>query len=90
METLVLHIAFYYKEDRLEYIHKIIDESYNYLFSSVDIFIHTNEEFELKDCVNDSVRVNVIEILIVIVIVRCILRVVVRVRVLAIVSVRIR
>jgi len=60
METLVLHIAFYYKEERLEYIHKIIDESYRYLFSSVDIFIHTNEEFELKDCVNDSVRVNVI------------------------------
>ena len=60
METLVLHIAFYYKEERLEYIHKIIDESYRYLFSSVDIFIHTNEEFELKDRVNDNVRVNVI------------------------------
>ena len=40
METLVLHIAFYYKEERLEYIHNIIDESYKYLFSSVDIYAY--------------------------------------------------
>lgn len=62
METLVIHIAFFYKEKRLEYIHRIIDESHKYPFSNIDIFIHTNQHFTTENVVTeyDNVTVSVI------------------------------
>ena len=48
MQNLVIHIAFYYKDDRLEYINNIISESWKYPFANVSIFIHTNKNFDLN------------------------------------------
>ena len=49
MKGLVIYIAFFYIEERLDYISKIIAESHHYPFESVDVFIHTNLPFQLND-----------------------------------------
>ena len=44
---VVVHIAFYYRKDRLAYLEKIIEE-YNTFSQQVDIFIHTNQKFQFR------------------------------------------
>ena len=40
------HITFYYIKERIQYIKKIIQECQKY-FHETDIFIHTNQNFNL-------------------------------------------
>ena len=40
---IVKHISFYYLENRIKYINKIIDETNNYLYKT-DLYIHTNNK----------------------------------------------
>jgi hypothetical protein len=57
---ITMHISFYYLENRLQYINKIIDETniYNY---STDIFIHTNNinltTSQLKTYINGDITI---------------------------------
>ena len=46
------HITFYFKEDRLEYINRIICETNTYEHTT-DIFIHTNEQALRKDMLSE-------------------------------------
>ena len=39
---IATHISFYFSQDRIKYINKIIDETNNYEMTT-DIFIHTND-----------------------------------------------
>ena len=39
---IAVHIAFYYRIERLQYLNKIIKE-YNSYSNDVDLFIHTNK-----------------------------------------------
>ena len=57
MHKLVIHVAFFYREERLDYIHKIIHESHKYPFEIVDVFIHTNRPFQLNE---ENSTVNII------------------------------
>jgi hypothetical protein len=41
------HISFFFIEDRLKYVNRIIAETNNYKYTT-DIFIHTNQVFEYK------------------------------------------
>lgn len=45
------HISFFYLEDRIQYINKIIDETNNYEIYT-DIFIHTNKKDLLEEIFN--------------------------------------
>lgn len=50
--TLAAHITFYYNEDRLQYLQKVVD-ALSQLSAEVNLFIYTNKEFEIKpakDC----------------------------------------
>lgn len=47
MNTLCVHITFFYNSEKIEYLKKVIDEILKYnQFKKIDIFIHTNRSFE--------------------------------------------
>jgi hypothetical protein len=49
---IVKHISFYYLEERIKYINRIIDETNKYEYTT-DIFIHTNNEKLLENSFNN-------------------------------------
>jgi hypothetical protein len=54
------HICFYYLENRIEYVNKIIQETNNYKYST-DIFIHTNKDFSLDIlCKYENGSINIV------------------------------
>lgn len=58
------HICFFYKEERFQYINKILQETNKYPFTT-DIFIHTNEKFsrdKLIDYTNGNINIVVYKI----------------------------
>lgn len=45
MKNLAVHISFFWKEDRLSYLQKVIDSLHK--IDDVDVFVHTNMAFEV-------------------------------------------
>ena len=50
MDKLEIHITFHYNEQRLEYLHKIINEELTYPFET-HIFIHSNKDFIIENAI---------------------------------------
>ena len=48
MEKLALHITFHYSEERIEYLHKIINQAITYSFETY-VFIHSNKQFSIDN-----------------------------------------
>ena len=48
MEKLVIHITFHYSEERIVYLHKIINEALTYPFET-HVFIHSNKQFSIDN-----------------------------------------
>ena len=48
MDKLAIHITFHYNDQRLEYLHKIINEALTYPFET-HIFIHSNKQFSIDN-----------------------------------------
>ena len=48
MGKLALHKTFHYSEERIEYLHKIINEALTYSFET-HIFIHSNKQFSIDN-----------------------------------------
>ena len=48
MEKLVIHITFHYSEERIVYLHKIINEALTYHFET-HAFIHLNKQFNIDN-----------------------------------------
>lgn len=56
---MCVHISFFYREERLQYLIKLINE-YNKYDLKVDIFIHSNKKFDLRNQIrysNGSIKV---------------------------------
>lgn len=58
MKTLALHVSFFYRESRLPYLHRILDETKRYPWRT-DVFIHCNERLDALEAnaLKDGIKV---------------------------------